>query len=182
MNITPDQIAEYEERLRAEIVQRECVLAAIGVFRTYTAKGQWPESLDLGSLTSALVRPVHDLPAARAPLPAPAPASLPDAPLPRPPERYIHPELKTILHGNPSPTDGEIVRWAIVRLTEEYTVRHIADLLQRCGYEMESRRISVVLTRFKNRGEIIEVKTGRGRMAARFRKPDNPIPLEPIAA
>jgi hypothetical protein len=178
MSVTLDQVTEIEERLRAEIVQRECLLAAIGDFRSYNAKGQWPESLDLASLSPAMFSPVRNV-VAEPPL-WPPPPSLPDAPPPPPPARYVHPELKAILDHRP--TDGEIVRWAIMRLTEEYTVRDIADLLQRCGYEMEGRRISVVLTRFKNRGEIIEVKRGIGRIAARFQKPDNPIALDLIAA
>ena len=165
MSITPEQITELEERLRTEIVQRECLLAALGVFRTYSAKGQWPESLDLGLLTSALVRPVHDLPSERPPLPAPAPASLPPAPPPKP---YIHPELEELTKH--SRTNVAIVRWAIARITEDFSVADIRKLLEHEGYSLGGPQISVVLTRMKNQGEIEEIESPRGRLGAIFTK------------
>jgi hypothetical protein len=167
MSITLDQIAEYEERLRAEIVQRECLLAALGVFRTYSAKGQWPESLDLGSLTSALVRPVHNLRAEPAPLPAPAPVSLPPPPPPKP---YIHPELEKLIKHNR--TNVGIVRWAIGQMTEDFSLANIRKLLARAGYSLVGPEISVVLTRLKRQGEIEEIERAHGPTPAMFRKPE----------
>ena len=167
MSITLDQIAEYEERLRTEIVQRECLLAALGVFRTYSAKGQWPESLDLGSLTSALVRPVHEVPARPASLPAPAPPSLPATPPPKP---YIHPELEELTRH--TRTRVAIVRWAIGQMTENFSVADIRKLLEREGYPLGGPEISVVLTRMNRQGEIEEVEPARGRIGAIFRKPE----------
>lgn len=174
MSITLDQIAEFEERLRAEIVQRECLLAALGVFRTYSAKGQWPESLDLGSLTSALVRPVHNLAAEPVSLPVPSsPVSLPPAPPAKP---YRHPELEQLTHH--FATNVAIVRWAIGRMTENFSVTDIRKLLEREGWQMAGSKISVVLTRMKNQGEIEEIEQAHGPIGAIFRKPASEVRAE----
>jgi hypothetical protein len=174
MSITLDQIAELEERLRTEIVQRECLLAAIGVFRTYSAKGQWPESLDLGSLTAALVRPVHEVGTEPAPLPAPAPPALPPAPqaLPPapPPKRYIHPELEELTKRRRN--NVAVVRWAIGQMTDDFSVADIRRLLEREGCSLQGPEISVVLTQLKRDGRIEEIKQAQGPIGATFRKPD----------
>jgi hypothetical protein len=167
MSITLEQIAELEERLRSEIVQRECLLAAIGVFRTYSAKGQWPESLDLGALPAALVRPVHEVRAEPAPLPAPAPPALPPVPPPKP---YIHPELEELTRQRRS--NVAVVRWAIGRMTEDFTLADIRKLLEREGCPLRGPEISVVLTRLKRDGRIEEIQKAQGPIGATFRKPE----------
>ena len=42
MNITPDEIATLRARLREEIMDRECLLAALDVVEKYTARGHSP--------------------------------------------------------------------------------------------------------------------------------------------
>src|SRR5437868_5550216 len=54
MTLTIDEILEHEERLRREIVERECLLAAFKVLHGYFANGQGPKSLELGPLVSVL--------------------------------------------------------------------------------------------------------------------------------
>src|SRR5713226_3030557 len=97
MPLTLDEIVEHEERLRREIVERECLLAAFKVLHGYAANGQGPKSLELGSLVSALLPSTSDvsLNELGAP-PPPAPAELPaQAPV----TRYMHPELRAIRYG-----------------------------------------------------------------------------------
>ena len=165
---------EYEERLRREIVERECLLAALKVLHGYAANGEGPKSMELGSLVSALApstphSPLQErtdpLPPAQAALPAHAPVT-----------RYMHPELRALRSqfGN----NGQIVWWAIQRLTEDFSLRDIRALLEREGYQMKSAEISVVLTRLKSRGEIKEVKRGNGPIPALYRKPESATPPE----
>lgn len=174
MPLTLDEIVEHEERLRREIVERECLLAAFKVLHGYAANGQSPKSMELSSIASALVPSAANLslaePATQA---APAQAKLPAPP---PPAPYIHPELNAI--GSRHGRGTEIVRWAIQRMTDNYTLREIAALLEREGRPMTSAEISVVLTRLKNRGEVEEIKPGSGRTAAIFRKPESATPPE----
>jgi hypothetical protein len=171
MPLTLDEIVEHEERLRREIVERECLLAAFKVLHGYAANGQSPKSMELSSLASALVTPS----APTAPLaeltaePAPAPA-------PAPPKPYVNPEL--IALGGRHRSDGLVVKWAIQQMTDDYTLREIVALLEREGCFMPPAKISVVLTRLKSRGEIEEIKRGGGRTPAVFRKPESAPPPE----
>ncbi len=175
MSLTIGEIAEYQERFRQEIVQRECVIAALEVLRTHAANGRAPRSIDLGSLVAALVPTIPpSVPAESAALPPPAPVMLPSpapAALPAKPDEkpYMHPELRALDRGYGS--NGVKVAWAVRRMTGDYTIRDIAELLEREGLRMQSAELSVVLTRFKNRGEIEEIKRGSGRNPAVFRGP-----------
>jgi hypothetical protein len=179
MTLTPETLTEYEQRLRTEIVERECVLAAFTVLRSYDANGQWPKSLDLGPVAMRILSPMQEVPTTAAALPAPA--SQPVAPPPwTPPPRKIIPELEKLLnlHGR----DSRLVQWAIARMTHDFSLTDIAALLKREDYPVENSKISVVLTRLKGRGEIQEIKPGSGPNPAVFRKPENPIPLVNEAA
>ncbi|HEY1583783.1 MAG TPA: hypothetical protein VGF73_11865, partial [Chthoniobacterales bacterium] len=86
MNLTLDEITTHRSRLRHEIMERECLLAAFNVVEKYAASGQAPDAIHLGSLVSGLLpsRTALELKeAARsavpapASLPPPAPAALP---------------------------------------------------------------------------------------------------------
>jgi hypothetical protein len=177
MPLTLDEIVEHEERLRLEIVERECLLAAFKVLHGYAANGQSPKSMELSSLASALVSPsAPPAPLTEVtaePVPAAAPATLP-APAPYKP--YVNPEL--IALGAQRRSDGLMVKWAIQRMTDDYTLRDIVALLEREGLNMPAAQISVVLTRLKSRGEIEEIKRGGGRRPAVFRKPESAPPPE----
>ena len=111
-----------------------------------------PANLELGSLVSALgsSAPTVTLQDTAGPV---APPSMPAKPKMEP--RYIHPELAEIGHryGN----YGTLVKWAISRMTDDYDLRDIQELLKREGSPLKSAQISVVLTRMKGRGEIIEI-------------------------
>jgi hypothetical protein len=174
MPLTLDEIVDHEERLRREIVERECLLAAFKVLHGYAANGQGPKLLELGSLVSALApsTPQNPLEERTASLP-PAPAALP-AVAPVPP--YMHPELHAI--GNRFGSNSKIVWWAIQRMTEDYSLHDIAALLEGEGRPMRSSEISVVLTRLKSRGEIEEVKRSSGPIPAVYRKPESVTPPE----
>ncbi|HEY3664084.1 MAG TPA: hypothetical protein VGL24_13100 [Chthoniobacterales bacterium] len=176
MNLNLDEIHTLRARLREEIMERECLLAALDVVEKYTGQGYGPNSMQFGRLVSALLpsRPAvetKELLTSAAPvtasLPPPVPAALP----PKPPvERYIHPELKHWRfsgHG----AIANLVRWAIQRMTEDFSLHHIASMLEREGHPLHSPDISVVLTRLKGRGEIEEVKPAAGPYPAVFAKP-----------
>jgi hypothetical protein len=177
MNLNQDDIATVRNRLRDEITERECLLAAVELFEKYAASGQAPRSINLGGLLSTLVPDracieLKELPALPTP---PVPVALPPPP---PVERYVHPDLKPLInysHGR----NGRVVWWAIERMTEDYSLHDVAALLEREGAPLANPHISVVLTRLKNRGEIEEVKQSAGPHPAVFRKPENPIPLAP---
>lgn len=167
MSLTIDEIVEYQDRLRREIVERECLLAAFNVLHGYVASDRAPKSLELGSLVSALARssPGVSFPELATELPT-APALPPEPPV----QRYMHPELKgldTHLHGS----YGRIVAWAIKQMKDNYSMRDIAALLEREGCPMGPANISVVLTRLKSRGEIEEIERGSGPIPAVYRKP-----------
>ena len=170
MTTTLDEIATHRARLREEIMERECLLAALGVFEKYAASGHTPRSMEFGSLVSALLPPMSTASAPeRAALPAPAPPALPPPPPAAPVKHYVHPELHALLnrHG----VNGLAVRWAIQRMTDDYTPRDLGALLQREGWIMSSAEISVVMTRLKRRGAVEEIRSGQGRTPAVFRKP-----------
>ncbi len=174
MSLTLAEITAHQKRLRQEIMERECLLAAFNVLHGYAARGDNPTTLDLASLISA----VPSTPPAALELAAPAPA-LP-AP-PPPPPRYIHPDLTQYRftgHGG----DSEAVRWAIKRMTGDFSLTDVAALLEREGRRMMNSQISVVLTRLKRRGQIEEVECSAGPNPAVFRRPDWALPLEEITA
>ena len=168
MSLTIDEIVEYQDRLRREIVERECLLAAFNVLHGYVANDRAPKSLELGSLVSALTRsaPGVSFPEPAVELP-PAPALPPEPHVPP----YIHPELQEL--GNGHGSYGKIVAWAIKQMKDNYSLRDIAALLEREGYPMRPAHISVVLTRLKSRGEIEEIQRGSGPIPAVYRKPES---------
>jgi hypothetical protein len=45
MNLNQDDIATVRSRLREEITERECLLAAVELFEKYAASGQAPRSI-----------------------------------------------------------------------------------------------------------------------------------------
>jgi hypothetical protein len=172
MKITLDEIVEHQQRFRQEIADRECVVAALEVLRTHLANGRTSRSLDLGALASALLPTL--LPEAlpeRAALRVPTLPALPAPPPPPPVKRYVHPELEKL--GNRHGAHSNAVRWAIQRMTSDYTLRDLGGLLEREGYFMLPAEISVVMTRLKARGAVEEIKPGQGRTPAVFRKPLN---------
>jgi hypothetical protein len=178
MPLTLDQIVEHEERLRREIVGRECLLAAFKVLHGYAANGQSPESMELSSLVSTLLPPAPTAPLTEsASEPATAPTALPT---PAPVKPYVNPEL--IALGTRHGSDSRVVQWAIQKMTDDYTLRDIQALLEREGCSMPAAKISVVLTRLKSRGEIEEIKRGGGRTPSVYRKPENTTPSETKSA
>ena len=184
MTISLNELAQCEDRLQAEIVERECLLAALRVLRSHAAKGQSLSSLELGVLASALLhRPQHTVviesTATSDAVPAPElpqPAALPPPP---PAPRYVHPDLSDWkFHGHGG--DSEAVRWAIMRMTEDFSLTDVAALLKREGRPLKSSQISVVLTRLKSRRELEEIARSQGPIPAVFRRPGWALPLEEI--
>jgi hypothetical protein len=186
MSITLDQLLQCEDRLHAEIAQRECLLAAVDVLKGYAEKGNTLRAVELGALGKALLG--EAMPGtllleetAEKPIePAPAPVA-PALPRPKP---YMHPELEALYHGSGlHGRDTLKVSWAVRRMTEDFTLNDIATLLKREGAPMYNAKISVVLTRLKTRGEIQEIRRGGGRTAALFAKPAVPVaPADGAAA
>ena len=179
MTLSLDELTQCEDRLQAEIVERECLLAAVRVLRSHAAKGQSLSSLALGVLGSALLHgPQKAMVIESTPTKdAPQPAALP--PPPPPPPRYVHPDLSHYRfhsHGG----DSEAVRWAIKRMTGDFSLTDIAALLKREGGFLQNSQISVVLTRLKSRGELEEIARSQGPKPAVFRRPDWALPLEEI--
>ena len=114
MTLTLDEIVEHEERLRREIVERECLLAAFKVLHGYAANGQSPKSMEMVSFVTALSPSTARLPLEEptTPPPAPAPEALPAIPVVPP---YMHPELRAI--GSRFGNNGKFVSWAIKQMT-----------------------------------------------------------------
>jgi hypothetical protein len=173
MPLTLDEIVQYQERLQAEIVERECLLASLTVLQKYAADGNSPKSFDLRSaLPSSILLLGASAEQLPAPLKPPPPAEAPK-PYVKP---YIHPELQAIgtYHGR----NSRIVSWAIQRMTADYSLHDIQALLEREGGALRSAEISVVLTRMKGRGQIEEIKRGSGPIPAVFRTPEDAISEE----
>jgi hypothetical protein len=154
-------------------------LAALKLLRSYNANGEWPQSLDLAPVAMRLLCPMQEMPGTQAALPQlTAQADAPPRWTPPPPK--INPELEKLRHGHGG--DSRVVKWAIARMTDDFSLTDIAALLKRENYSRKGSKISVVLTRLKGRGEIQEIKCGSGANPAVFRKPENPIPLVNEAA
>ncbi|MGI9086532.1 MAG: hypothetical protein ACR2HH_02135 [Chthoniobacterales bacterium] len=138
MPLTLDEIVEHKDRLHREIVERECLLAAFDVMHQYVTSGRAPKSMELGGLFSGLL-PSH-LNGELKELAAPAPVS---PPRPAPP-RYVNPELKMLMRGHDG--DTRLVRWAIERMTDDYSLLDLAALLGREGRPLKN---ALVLTRLR---------------------------------
>ena len=67
------------------------------------------------------------------------------------------------------------------QLQGEFTIRDIHALLGKEGAPMQAPEISVVLSRLKDRKEIIETRPGSGRKPAVFRHP-GPVAAEKLDA
>jgi hypothetical protein len=166
MNLTLDEVKEQQDRLRQEIMERQCLLAAFDVMHRFMAQGgNVAKSAELGPLISAFASSTPS--AAKS---VPSPAALPTLPAPAPVQRYIHPEL--VAMGRHGGTHVQYVRWALERITEDFTLHDIAALLEREGYALKNSEISVVLTRMKARGAIEEIRCGHGPKPALFRQPN----------
>ncbi len=165
MTITLDEIQERREHLRQEILERECLLAALEVLHKHAAASHGSKTIDLAALFPALLASQGAAsPARQVTLVESAPVTLPP---PKPPARYIHPELEKVVYRHGGNTMA--VQWAIERMTCDYTLQDIHALLTREGLPMRSAEISVVLSRLKGRGKIVEIRRGNGRTPAIFR-------------
>jgi hypothetical protein len=160
---TSDEILAQEERLKQEIADKEILLNALQILRSQIGKGDDSSAAPSGELAT-------DAPKISVQT-APSSASLPPVPA-----RYAHPELVAISARRG--TKGDIVAWAIQRMTDDYSVADIVALLRREGANLSGAEISVVISRLKNRGEIEEIRQGRGRKGSIFRKRDNAISRE----
>jgi hypothetical protein len=156
MPLTLDEIVNLEQNLRQEIAAKQRLLSAYETFRAEMGNGG--------------IFP----PASAAALPAtpPPPPAAPAVPEPPP---YCNPDLQAWKSRHPG--NGGIVSWAIQRMTKDYSGRDIAKLLRSENEYMTSAKVSVVLTRLKARGEIVEITPGTGRTGAIFRRPTNPLPV-----
>jgi hypothetical protein len=134
MPLTLDEIVRYQERLQTEIVERECLLASLKILHNYAANGDSPKSFELSLLSSVLPSATLRLGTTAEQLPAPSPPPPPPEP-PKPYVKpYIHPELD-VLRDNVGR-----VRWAIQRMTNDYSLRDIRALLEREGTGWQVRR------------------------------------------
>ncbi|HEX3966356.1 MAG TPA: hypothetical protein VHW70_00185 [Edaphobacter sp.] len=180
MNVTIAEIKTEQNRLRREIIERECMLAALDVVHKHAASGRGPLPIDLGFLLPAVAS--NTFPCATKELaPVTTTPEPPALPPPAPPERYVHPELKELTRGDCS-SDTQIVRWAIGQMTRDYTLHHLAALLEREGAPRATSKISVVLSRLKARGEIEQIQSGQGPIPALFRRPEiaRPDDFQPL--
>lgn len=172
MSLTIDQLLQCEDRLQAEIAERQCLLAAVSVLKGYAEKGNTLKAVELGVLGKALLGENAPDPLllenAVAQSAEPVPPVVPALPRPKP---YIHPELEKVRGLNLHGSDTRAVSWAVARMTTDYTLVDVAKLLKQEGCNIRHAKISVVLTRLKNRGEIQEIRRGGGRTAALFAKP-----------
>jgi hypothetical protein len=166
MNLTQHEIATVRARIREEIMDRECLLAALDVYDKYAANGNPPVSMQLSNLVAGLL-PSRSAVEFKA-LPASPPAALPSKP---PVERYVNPELthwRFSGHGNTS----ALVRWAVERMTSDFSLNDVDATLKREGKPRSRPEISVVLTRLKRRGEIEEIQPAAGPHPAVYRNPN----------
>ena len=188
MPLTLEEITVHEKRARREIAERECLLAALKVMRTYTAGGDTRASAEPDRLVAALAsftpsvecRELAAPPPAVEPAPPAAAPSPPPRPAPKP--RYMHPELEAI--GSGHGRNRSVVKWAIDRMTDDYTVRDLDALLTREGRPLRTECISLILALLKNAGEIEQLKRSSGPVPALYRTPTNTTPPveEPAAA
>ena len=170
MTLTRDEIEERKEQLRQEILERECLLAALEVLHKHACADRATRPIDVGAFLPALLGSASvALPATQVPLLESGPVPAPQLPRPEP---YMHPELKGFWnrHGGYTAT----VLWAINRLSGDYTLNDIHALLAREGRPLEKSEISVILTRLKRQHKIVEIRPGNGRKPAVFRKPQLP--------
>lgn len=170
MPLTLDEIIEHEKRARREIAERECLLAALKVLRGYAGPGDTSTHTETDLLLAGLIPSIPQIEWKE--LSAPSPAAPPAPPAPVSPPRYIHPELAAVqnLHGG----GVTVVKWAINRMTDDYTVRDLLALLKREGQGMDRAHVSLILANLKNRGEIEQLKPSSGATPALYRKPANP--------
>ena len=172
MPLTLDEITEHEKRARREIAERECLLAALKVLRGYTAQGDIPATTEPDRLLANLISFIPPIECKELSVPSPAAPATPPAPI-RPPH-YIHPELAAI--GNLFGNSAKVVKWAIGRMTDDYTVRDLLALLDQEGHGMARAHVSLILANLRNRGEIEQLEPSSGPNPALYRKPANANP------
>jgi hypothetical protein len=79
------------------------------------------------------------------------------------------PERET-LAGKAYGTNTKMVKWAISKMTDDYTIRDLHNYLRTHGHECGINPIATVLNRLKKNGEIKERVPGRGRRATLFKR------------
>jgi hypothetical protein len=166
-----DEIATQRARLREEIMERECLLTALDALEKYLASGHAPHSMRLGNLVSALLPSRSAVKLKELPSSPPALAAPAALPPPPPVERYVHPELtdsQFSRHGN----IAALVRWAVERMTSDFSLNDVDAMLKREGKPTSRPAISVVLTRLKRREEIEEIQPAAGPYPAVYRNPN----------
>jgi hypothetical protein len=166
-----DEIAMQRARLREEIMERECLLTALDALEKYLASGHGPRSMRLGNLVSALLPSrsaveLKDVPSSPAP-----PAAPPALPPPPPVERYVHPELTHRQFSGHGST-AALVRWAVGRMTRDFSLDEVDEMLTREGKATGRPEISVVLSRLNRRGEIEQIRPAAGPYPAFYRNPN----------
>lgn len=167
MTLTSDEIQSRKDQLRQEILERECLLAALEVLHKHATGARGSRTIDVGALLPALLGHAAEPAPAREITLVETPA--PTLPPPPPPKPYVHPELEALRNSHGQNT--RFVQWAIDRLTGDYTLADIQALLKKEGRPITGAEISVVLSRLKKRREIIEIHCGIGRKPSIFRKP-----------
>jgi hypothetical protein len=182
MQLTLHEILECEQRLQAEIAEREYLLAAVKVLKGYAEKGKSLHGVELGAFGKALLTNHRDaLLLDVAPQPAAEALAQPAAPELPPPKPYVHPELENVGHHHGR--DTAVVQWAINRMTSDFTLHDVAKLLKQEGAPLKNAQISVVLTRFHSQGRIQVIKLGRGPVPSVFQTAEsNAQAVVPAAA
>jgi len=89
----------------------------------------------------------------------------------------------------PSESAGltDLLRWAIRRIDAEmFTTPKLIEVLAENGRDISEKRVFVAsaMTKMSERGEVIKVKSGSGRVPSIFRRrrPDDPTPTPKSAA
>ncbi len=157
MPLTTEEILTHEEAIQQEIAEKQASLEAYRRLRAHVEKRG-------AALPSAAI------------VAEPTPSVAPVAAIP---PRYIHPELAVLPKNH---TNGDVVAWAMRQMTEDYTVGDLAALLKREGYALPGDKISVVLSRLKGRGQIVEVRRGRGRGGSLYRQSTSALSQEAAVA
>lgn len=163
MPLTIEEIAQRQQGLRNEIALRERLLEAYTAVRAEMEHGPIQPSLPANAFTPAgAAGPVLGNSAATLLLANAIPVAAP------PPPPKMNPELEALSTSYGGL--GRVVSWAIERLSGEFTLRDIAAVLAGEDWRITGAEISVVLSRLKRRGEIVEVRFGCGRRPTVYRK------------
>jgi hypothetical protein len=74
------------------------------------------------------------------------------------------------------------VRWAIERMTADYSLRDLHAMLKREGFFIRPGQVSVILTRMRLRGEIERIQHGFGPEPDIYRGPEPEVLSETPSA